>query len=300
MSETTGFIDFHYQGETYQTWYKVTGDLNQVQAGCRPLIVLHGGPGISHDYVAGHGDLYASHNIPVICYDQLGIGRSTHLKEKGVDFWTFELFMDELDNVLNHFNISDNFDLLGHSWGGFLIGCYAARRKRPGLKSLVLANTAASMELWDVGRDNLVDLLPEETRSVIRKHEKDGTTDSDEYKNAIKRFNQKHICKLDPWPAEFTASFDAKRADPTVSKAMNGPSGALKGWSCVDELASITARALIVNSPEDIAQDVGNYPFFRSIQHVKWVHLVGSTHVPFLEDPEKYFKFVGDFLVSAT
>ncbi|KAJ6499610.1 hypothetical protein C8R47DRAFT_950246, partial [Mycena vitilis] len=62
--------------------------------------------------------LHASRNIPVIIYGQTECGTSTHLRDKPKEFCTVELFMAELDNVLAHFKVADNFDLFGHSWGG--------------------------------------------------------------------------------------------------------------------------------------------------------------------------------------
>lgn len=108
---TEGIIPFVYQDETFQTYYKLFGDLaNRTHS---PLIVLHGGPGLTHDCMLPLSDL-ASASIPVILYDQLGNGLSTHLKEKPPTFWTIDLLIDELVNLLNHFSIQDSFDLLGH------------------------------------------------------------------------------------------------------------------------------------------------------------------------------------------
>jgi proline-specific peptidase len=217
MSETTGLIDFYYKGETYRTWYKIFGDL---KSGKRPLVVLHGGPGISHEYVLPHAELFDTYGIPVVFYDQVGIGRSTHLRSKGPEFWTIEFFMDELNNVLTHLGISDNYDLLGHSWGGFLAATYAGRLPHEGLKHLILTNTGASMKLWAVGTNNLLEQFPEETREMLKKHERDGTTDSKEYQEGIQIFYSKHVCKLQPWPELLLQSFGAMTDDPTVYSTM--------------------------------------------------------------------------------
>ncbi|KAG8215325.1 Alpha/Beta hydrolase protein [Butyriboletus roseoflavus] len=117
MLETTGKIDFRVGNETYQTWYKssVTSTL-----GVRPLIVLHGGLGLSHHYVLPFKELNTRFNIPVIFCDRIGIGESSHPKNVPKGFWALDLFMDELDNVLQYLGISANFDLAGHSWGGML------------------------------------------------------------------------------------------------------------------------------------------------------------------------------------
>ena len=99
---TEGFVAFNYQGETYQTYYKVFGDV--ANRSNTPLIALHGGPGLSHDYLLPLSDL-ADAGIPVIFYDQIGNARSTHLKSKPREFWTIDLFLDELENLLRHFNV---------------------------------------------------------------------------------------------------------------------------------------------------------------------------------------------------
>ena len=76
----------------YQTWYRIVGDLN---SGKPPLLVLHGGPGCTHDYVDSFKGL-AARGRAVIHYDQVGNGRSTHLRDKGADFWTPYFFKAEL------------------------------------------------------------------------------------------------------------------------------------------------------------------------------------------------------------
>jgi pimeloyl-ACP methyl ester carboxylesterase len=80
-----GTIPFEYEGETLQTWYKVVGDV--APRNPRPLVVLHGGPGVSHDYMIPVSDIvsFSSHR-PVIFYDQVGNGRSTHLQQKDILF----------------------------------------------------------------------------------------------------------------------------------------------------------------------------------------------------------------------
>src|SRR6185503_15354017 len=88
----------------------------------------------------------AAQGRPVVHYDQLGIGNSTHLPDRGADFWTVQLFLDELDNLLTALGLTA-YHLLGQSWGGMLAAEHAVRRP-DGLRSLVIANSPASMQLW--------------------------------------------------------------------------------------------------------------------------------------------------------
>ena len=214
---SSGSAPFVYQGETYSTWYKVVGD---PKSGHRPLVTLHGGPGMSHHYMLPHAQLHALYGVPVVFYDQIGIGRSTHLRDKPAEFWTMDLFMDELDNMLDHLGIRDDFDLLGNSWGAMLAGHYAAHRRPVGMKHVIVANGGASMALWEVGTKQLLERLPRDAREAIERGEREGRRETEEYKAAMKVFQMKHICKVDPWPPELVTSFAATDEDPTVYATM--------------------------------------------------------------------------------
>lgn len=163
---TEGTVRFHIPGvekECY-TWYKVVGNLKSSTK--RPLVGLHGGPGLAHDYLLPLVDLAdAPHNIPVILYDQIGGGRSTRLPEKNGDetFWDEQMFIDEFDNLLKHLGVQDDYDLLGHSWGGMLAQRIAIKQPK-GLKRLILTNSLADMELWSSSVRKLLTQLPQETQ----------------------------------------------------------------------------------------------------------------------------------------
>ncbi|KAG6369584.1 Alpha/Beta hydrolase protein [Boletus reticuloceps] len=299
MSESTGKVDFCVGNETYQTWYRVFGDLN---SGIRPVVMLHGGPGLSHHYVLPYKDLHTRFNIPVIFYDQIGIGESSHPKDVPKEFWTVKLFMDELDNILECLGIKD-FDLVGHSWGGMLAAHYVSHRHPPGLRRLVLASAAPSMALWVESTRQLLQKLPENVRETIEKHEREGSTDDPEYQAGMNVFYAKHVCKITPWPEELSSSFAAMQADPVVYSTMLGPSeftivGTLKDWSCLDQIHTIDCPTLLTNGADDEAQDVAVQPFFTKIPKVRWVTFANSSHMAFFEERDRYFEIVGKFLTG--
>src|SRR6187200_3329470 len=109
-----GTVACEVGGVTAETWFRVTGELND-GIGPAPLVVLHGGPGAAHDYLLSLTDL-ARDGRAVVHYDQLGNGRSTHLPERGADFWTVELFVRELHNLVQTLGIADRHHVLGQSW----------------------------------------------------------------------------------------------------------------------------------------------------------------------------------------
>lgn len=158
-----GTVEFKVDGvdAPCKTWYKVFGDLKSR----RPLVALHGGPGIAHNYLLSLADLVGTHAIPVVLYDQLGNGNSTHLPDKMGDtaFWTEKLFIAQLEGLLDHLGIQDDFDLLGHSWGGML-GARFATTHPPGLKNLIISDSPASMKLWVEAAKKLRAQLPQDVQ----------------------------------------------------------------------------------------------------------------------------------------
>ena len=74
--------------------------------------------------------------------------------------------------------------------------------------------------------------------------------------------------------------------------------GTLKDWSVVDRLHAITCPTLIINGVDDEAQDECVAPFFEGIPKAKWVQLAKSSHMPFYEEPERYFEVISKFLSS--
>jgi L-proline amide hydrolase len=153
-----------FQG--HETWYRVTGDLT---SGLTPLVALHGGPGCTHDYLLRLTAL-ADSGRAVVHYDQVGNGRSTHLRDAPADYWTPDLFVAELDNLLAALGIADRYTLLGQSWGGMLAAEHAVRQPA-GLRGLVIADSPASMELWSAAAGELRAGLPPEVDAVLREHE---------------------------------------------------------------------------------------------------------------------------------
>jgi len=255
MGVREGTVAFPLASEEAHTWYRVTGELRPGDAAApAPLVVLHGGPGGTHDYLLSLADLADSR--AVVHYDQLGNGRSAHYPERGADFWTPELFVRELHNLVDALRIADRHHVLGQSWGGFLAEEYAFTQPR-GLRSLVLADTAASWADFATEAGKLRDQLPAHVQETLAKHEEAGTYDEPEYMQACMAFYDRHLCRI-PWPPEVAATFEYLDEDPTVYRTMNGPSefhiiGSCKDWQSKDRLHEIRVPTLLVSGRHDEA-----------------------------------------------
>ena len=279
----------------HETWYRVTGDLDSTLT---PLIVVHGGPGCTHDYVDSFAAL-AGAGRAVIHYDQIGNGRSSRLPGKGADFWTVDLFLDELANLVAHLGLGRHY-LLGQSWGGMLGAEYAINRPA-GLKALVLADSPASMPVWIEETGRLRDALPAEVKEVLSRHEAAGTTDHPDYARATRAFNARHVCRLDPLPDAVKRTNAAMEADSHVYNLMIGPNefhitGTLAGWSVVDRAHLIQVPTLLISGAHDEATPATVQPFADSIPDVRWHVFPNSSHMPHVEEFHDCMKVVGEFL----
>lgn len=282
----------------YRTWYRVTGDLH---SGRPPVVLLHGGPGSTHDYLLSMASL-ADAGWPVVHYDQIGNGGSTHLPDRGADFWTVKLFEDELDNLLDKLGIADDYVLYGQSWGGMLGSVHAARRPT-GLRGLVVANAPASMKIWLQEMKRLRELLPEDIQNVLTRHEEAGTTDSEQYFHAMRAFYDRHVCRIVPWPRDFGATFMEIYNDPTVYFTMNGPNefhviGTLRDWSVEYCLPDIAVPTLVLTGRHDEATQATVQPFLDLVPNVRQEVLENSSHVPHLEEPERFRQVMLSYLES--
>ena len=294
MSE--GTVPFRHDDETAETWYRIDGELRP--DGPAPLVTLHGGPGATHDYLLALTDL--ADDRAVVFYDQIGNGRSTHYEGRNGDFWTVDLFVRELHNLVDALGIAGRHHVLGSSWGGFLGQEYAFTQPG-GLRSLVLTDTAASFPDFVSEANRLRAELPPEVEATLKRHEEAGTTDDPEYEEACMVFYKRHLCRLDDWPQEMVESFAWIAKDPTVYHTMNGPSefhviGSIKDWQSKDRLGEIRVPTLLVSGRYDEATPALQRTLLDGIAGSEGILFEESSHTPHVEERERYMQVVGDWL----
>jgi L-proline amide hydrolase len=278
-----------------ETWYRVVGDLD---AGPTPVVICHGGPGAAHDYLQPVAEL-AGYGRACVLYDQLGCGRSTHLPGAPAEFWTVQLFKDELVDLTRELGIADRYAVVGQSWGGMLAMEHALDRP-PGLRGMVVADSPASIPLWVAEANRLRADLPPEVAATLASHEAAGTTDSQEYEAAVRVYYDRHLCRI-PWPDCLERTFAQLAADPTVYHTMNGPSefhciGTLKTWDITDRLHEISTPTLLLSGRYDEATPHIVEQIHSRIPGAQWQLFEESSHSPHLEEPEAFLEAVETFL----
>jgi L-proline amide hydrolase len=277
------------------TWYEVVGEPGERA----PVVICHGGPGATHDYVRAIAAL-AHDGRQAVLYDQVGNGRSQHLRDAPADFWTVELFRRELAELVRHLGWDGGYHVVGQSWGGMLAMEHALEHPA-GLRSIVVADSPASMRLWVEEANRLREDLPVDVQQALTHHEAQGTTGSPEYQQAITAFYRRHVCRLDPWPDDVLRTFAALEEDATVYGTMNGPSefhviGTLRDWDLTARLGEIDVPVLLLSGRYDEATPRIVGEIHERIPGAEWVLFEESSHMPHVEEPERFLTVVEAFL----
>ena len=279
----------------HETWYRIVGDLNSTPT---PVVICHGGPGAAHDYTEPIAEL-SRFGRGCVLYDQLGCGKSTHLPDAPAEFWSPQLFKDELTELTRHLGVADRYAVVGQSWGGMLALEHALDHP-PGLRAIVVADSPASMPLWVEEANRLRKELPAGVQEALTRHEAEGTTADPAYEEAVRVYYDQHLCRI-AWPDCVERSFAQMADDPTVYHTMNGPSefhciGSLKTWDITERLPEIDTPTLLVSGRYDEATPHIVEQIHSRIPGAQWELFEESSHMPHVEEPEAFLTRVESFL----
>ncbi|CAH0003390.1 unnamed protein product [Clonostachys byssicola] len=259
----------------------------------------------------------APYNLTVIFFDQLGSGKSTHLRHRLLDhdFWSEEFFLHQVTAVMNYLGIQHNYDLLGHSWGGMLATIHAARQPQ-GLRRLVVANAPVASIYWKEKYYDYRELMPEPYRTIL----KELKPTEPKYQEALMVFYKRHFINLDDVPVELKRSWKEIEEDPTASLSATekqavltimslsfdgrlGPdefemTGSLANFTAVNDIQKITAKTLVVTGVNEGSDHEESIRIFKQIDGCMHVKFEGSTHFPHFEQRRKFMDLIGEFLGS--
>jgi proline iminopeptidase len=271
-----------------RVWYEVVGS-----GEATPLLVLHGGPGFTHEYVRSLEAL--ADERPVVFYDQLGCGRSERPDDPSL--WTVERHVEELELVRRALGLG-TVHILGQSWGSMLATDYALTQPS-GVESYVMASPCISIPHWVADAARLKAALPFEHIATIDRHEADGFTTCPEYMAAMLVYYKRHVCRLDPWPVEVERAFHTY--GPVVYETMWGPSeftvsGTLADYDRSSRLAEIRAPVLFTCGRYDEATPETVAGYSSRLPGSKLVVFEQSSHMCHLEERDRYNGVVRDFL----
>lgn len=275
-----GFVTFR----GYKTWYRIEGSLDRA-APARPLVVLHGGPGLPHNYLEPLAGL-AHGGRAIVFYDQLGCGRSDRPDDDAL--WTMATFEDELDEVLAQLDLG-TFHLLGHSWGGWLALQYILDRQPRQLLSLVASSTCASLPAFAATTRALKAQLPLEVQTTLDHHEAAGTTEDPAYFDASMAYITRWLIRGEI-PDYVFAAKAAENA--RVSAIMQGPewnvTGRLKDWDVTTRLGEIRVPTLVTSGRHDEMTPELVQSMVAGLPNATWSLFENSAHMAHIEEQDAY------------
>ncbi len=283
-----GFVPFH----GFRVWHRTVGAGEA--PGRLPLLVLHGGPGLPSDYLEPLAALADGRRV--LFYDQLGCGRSDHPYDPTL--WSLDLFLEEL-SVIRRALALDHIHLFGHSWGGML-ALEHVLSGAPGIASLVVAGTAASVPRSMREMTALIDLMPPPHQGVLRQLILTGRVQGDAVA-ALRAFDARHHFRRAERPASLQRSQTSIRLHPEVYHTLYGeselaPTGPLRAWDVTARLGEINVPTLVIGGRYDAITPLLTAELHRSIPYSEYALFEESAHFPHLEEPVRFLYIVDDFL----
>ena len=258
-----------------------------------PLLAIHGGPGLPHNYLASLERL--ADEREVIFWDQLGCGNSK--RRPNTALWTMERSVAEMDAVVKALGLN-RFHVFGNSWGGMLAQQYALDVPS-GAVSLTISNSIASIPEFSKMVARLKSELDPATQSAIDRHEAAGTTYSAEYQAAIRTWNETYLCRVRPWPTELEDAF--RNMGTEIFETMFGSSdfhivGTIRSWDVFDRLAEIALPTLVLAGRFDECVPEHMWEMHQRIAGSRFELFESSAHMPFIEEPDRFDQVMRDFL----
>lgn len=259
------------------------------------LFLLNGGPGLPCDYLRDPHIHLVEEGYRIVAFDQLGCGNSD--RPEDVSLWNITRYVEEVETVRKVLGIV-NFHLLGQSWGGWLSIEYALTYPDE-IRSLILANTCGDLQHLTTELNRMREALGSETVAMMLHHEAMGTIDHPEYQAAITILNYRHVCRLKEWPSSLLASVDDWNMGPYGT--MQGPNeflyiGNLKDWNRISDMDSLEMPTLIITGTHDEIGPACASRMNNVLPNSEVVVFHNSSHVPFYEEPDLYFKELQIFL----
>lgn len=260
------------------------------------VLSLHGGPGMTHDYVLALADLSES-GFQVYFYDQLGCGKSE--RPRNIALFTVERAVEEVEEFRKKMKLG-RIHLIGSSYGGLLSLAYAIKYQK-NLKSLTTIGGYANVPLAISEMAKLKSRLPKKVRATMKKYEDLGEYAHPKYLEAVNVFYRRHLCRMSMWPEELNSSL--RRISKPVYYTMNGPNeftiiGNTRYWNVTNQLKKIHVPTLVTGGKYDEISPAVGRSIHYAIKGSRQVIFQRSSHLPMWEERAYYMRVVSSFLKS--
>lgn len=277
----------------HHTYYRTVGERTDKA----PLILLHGGPGSTHNYFEVLDRVAEEDGRMLVMYDQIGCGNS--YVDGRPELWKAETWVNELIALREHLGL-DTCHLLGQSWGGMLLLTYICGYEHSGVKSGILSSTLPASWLWGIEQARMIKELPEEYQEAIKTATETGDYSSDIYQRAEEEYMLRHAAgKPDPdGPECLLRKKRTGRESYVVGWGPNEytPMGTLKDYDVIDKLKDIKEPCLVINGGNDLCTPYVAKVMYDNIPNSRWELFRECRHMCFVEDNDHYVEVLKEWL----
>ncbi len=283
---------------TFKVWTKRVGNNPRVK-----LLLLHGGPGCTHEYFEAFDSFLPAAGVEYYFYDQLG---SYYSDQPDVaELWELPRFVDEVEQVRQALDLDQsNFFLLGHSWGGILALEYALQYQQH-IKGLIISNMMASIPAYnDYAKKVLMPGMDAASLAEIQRLEAAKDFQNPRYMELLMQHHYVHHVlrmPLDNWPDPVERTF--KHLNPSVYVPMQGPSelgasGKLQDWDRTALLEQITVPTLTIGAAHDTMDPSHMRMMAGAVKQGRFLECPNGSHMAMYDDQAIYVRGLIDFLAD--
>jgi proline iminopeptidase len=282
----------------FRVWTKRVGNNPSMK-----VLLLHGGPGATHEYFEVFDSFFPHAEIEYYYYDQLESFYSD--QPNNSKLWTVDRFVEEVEQVRSALGLNaDNFYLLGHSWGGILAMEYALKYQK-NLKGLIISNMMASIpDYIQYANEVLGPQLPTDVYNEIRNLEASGDYANPKYAELIyENYYPEHVLRmpLDQWPNPVNRAF--ANLNQEFYETMQGPSefgvvgnAKLKNWDIKKDLSKISVPTLTIGGEYDTMDPEHMKWMAGEVQNGQYLYCPNGSHMSMYDDMDTYFKGLIEFI----
>jgi proline iminopeptidase len=280
----------------FRVWTKRVGNSPTMK-----LLLLHGGPGATHEYFECFDSYLPAAGIEYYYYDQLGSLYSDQPDDP--DLWNLPRFVDEVEQVRQALGLGrDNFFLLGHSWGGILATEYALQYQQH-LKGLIISNMMASCPVYNAyAYDVLMPAMDQAVLTEIKGYEASGDTGNPRYMELLVEHHYiQHVLRMPAaeWPDP--ANRGLGHINQAIYVPMQGPSelglsGSLSGWDRTADLGRIDVPTLVIGAQHDTMDPAHMEWMASAYPRGRYLHCPDGSHMAMYDDQQVYVRGLIDFI----
>jgi proline iminopeptidase len=284
----------------FRVWVKRTGNNPRLK-----VLLLHGGPGSTHEYLEACDSFLPAAGIEYYFYDQLGSGRSDQPDEPSL--WDVDRFVEEVEQVRQALDLRpDNFVLFGHSWGGVLAIEYALKYQQH-VRALVISNMMSSVPAYNTYAERvLMPAMDQDKLAEIKALEAAGQIEDPRYMELLmEQHYVHHVLRMpqESWPE--SASRGLAHINPAIYVRMQGPSelgissdATLAHWDRTEDLATITVPTLVIGARHDTMDPAFMEMMAGRLPAGTYLYCSAGSHLAMYDDQHTYFRGLIAFLTG--